>query len=343
MTTIWRRFVAAAFAPLLTVTIAVGGCHGGGAGTASSAVSASDSGGPGALDSAVEHGSAAAAAPGQPDRSPVVDGWARWPMPNARLPGLPHPHDYDLATPDVVLDRVTGLVWQRRLPDQFFTFQDAGRQCAELRLAGHSDWRLPSRIELVSLLDTTRIEPSIDVQAFPNTPNDWFWTSSSAANDPTAAWYVYFYFGYPKTDDRSNKFSVRCVRSAAPPTTGPPRYRVSAGEVLDLDTGLHWQRASSAKMVSFDAAQRLCAHLPVGGKRRWRVPTLGELLTLIDERASSAPMIDRNTFPETPGEPFWTSSRFVNEGDRAWYVRFDQGTGLYGRVIEPFRVRCVRD
>ena len=134
-------------------------------------------------------------------------------MPNVRLPGLPNPHSYETQTPGVVVDRVTGLSWQRNLPDKFYTFEAAERQCAGLELAGHRDWRLPSRIELVSLLDTTRIQPSIDMAAFPGTPIDWFWTASPAADNPAAAWYVYFYFGYPKTDDRTNSFSVRCVRS----------------------------------------------------------------------------------------------------------------------------------
>jgi hypothetical protein len=338
-----RRFVLVAFGPLLAMTGPLDGCRRGDAGTARSELSARRPGGLGTPPSAVEHPPTVAAAPRNDEIDTSTAAWATWPMPNARLRGLPHPHQYDLATAEVVRDRVTGLEWQRRLPNQFFTYQEAGRHCAELRLAGHSDWRLPSRIELVSLLDTTRIQPSIDTQSFPDTPNDWFWTSSPAAGEPNAAWYVYFYFGYPKTDDKSSKFSVRCVRSSARGTNGPPRYRVSADEVTDLGTGLHWQRASAASMVQWNGAHAVCAGLSTAGRRGWRVPTLGELLTLIDERASSAPMIDRTAFPQTPGEPFWTSSRFVNGPDRAWYVRFDQGTGLYGRIIEPFRVRCVRD
>ncbi|MES1208678.1 MAG: DUF1566 domain-containing protein [Pseudomonadota bacterium] len=262
-------------------------------------------------------------------------------MPNARLPGLPHPHDYDLATAGVVLDRVTGLMWQRSAPNQFFTFANAGRHCADLRLAGHADWRLPSRIELVSLLDTTRTQPSIDVQAFPDTASDWFWTSSPDARHPDAAWYVYFYFGYPKTDEVGSQFSVRCVRSAAAPAVPTTRYRIAAHEVLDVATGLHWQRLPSPKTMTFDEARTACGRLAAGGARGWRVPTLGELLTLIDEAAAS-PMIDRDAFPNTPGEPFWSSSAFANGRELAWYVRFDQGSGLYGRLSEPFHVRCVR-
>jgi hypothetical protein len=263
-------------------------------------------------------------------------------MPNSALPGLPNPHKYDTNVQGVVLDRVTGLMWERSPPEKFLTFEDAQRKCDDLTLAGHDDWRLPSRIELVSILDLTHIQPSIDSAIFPNTQNDWYWTSSVAAANPAAAWYVYFYFGYPKTDGKTNQFSVRCVRGTRPPPATTAHYALKADEVRDVATGLIWQRKPPAKPLQFEAAGAYCGSLKLGGKKGWRIPTLPELLTLIDERALTSPMVDRAAFPETPGEPFWSSSKFGNGPDRAWYVRFDQGTGLYGRIIEPFLVRCVR-
>jgi Protein of unknown function (DUF1566) len=268
------------------------------------------------------------------------EAWASWPMPNTRSPGLPNPHSYDTQSDDVVVDRITGLMWQRILSGKFLTLADAERDCDRLTLGGHDDWRLPSRIELVSLLDTARIQPSIDIDAFPGTPNDWFWTSSPDAADPTSAWYVYFYFGYPKTDNVTNTFSVRCVRRAQPRAAPPARYDIQADEVRDVASGLLWQRAVGAKTGSFESARAYCRRLSLAGNRHWRVPTLVELLTLIDERAT-APMVDRAAFPDTPPEPFWTSSTFASGTELAWFVRFDQGSALYGRLSESFRVRCV--
>lgn len=311
--------------PPVLVGSGSGGSAGGNAGLAMPAASAGRSG---------ESTTAAAA-------RPTTDSWARWPMPNSPLKGLPHPRRYDTTIDGVVVDGVTGLMWQRLLPNKFFSFDGASRRCNEMTLGGHDDWRLPSRIELVSLIDTTRTQPSIDVEAFPRTPSDWFWTSSPANGDPSAAWYVYFYFGYPKTDDRGSKFSVRCVRSDRAPLAPKPRYVVRTGDVLDADTGLDWQRMVSSPALPFPGAARTCARLVLAGKTGWRVPTLTELLTLVDERTDS-PMITRAAFPKTPGEAFWSSSTFANGKELAWYVRFDSGAGLYGRLSEAFRVRCVR-
>ena len=187
-------------------------------------------------------------------------------MPNVRLPALPNPHSYDTQTPGVVVDRVTGLIWQRNLPEKFYTFQEAERQCDRLDLAGHRDWRLPSRIELVSLLDTTRIQPSIDMAAFPSTPIDWFWTSSLATDNPSAAWYVYFYFGYPKTDDMTNSFSVRCVRSERPPVALGAHYDVRAHEVLDLGHRAPLATGARAQAASVSRGRRLLRSPEAGGE-----------------------------------------------------------------------------
>ena len=231
-------------------------------------------------------------------------------------------------------------MWQRKLDDQPLTFADATQHCAGLSLAGYDDWRLPTRLELVSILDTMRTQPAIDVAAFPDTPSDWFWSSTLAGNDPQSAWYVYFYFGYPKTDLVSNQFSVRCVRSLSRTLT-TTHYDVAPDTVRDRGTGLTWQRAVPQTVLSFDAAQSYCSGLSLAGKSGWRVPSLPELLTLVDERAQDSPVIDRVAFPDTPGDAFWTSSYFGGTPGLSWQVYFDRGNGLYGLPSATFRVRCV--
>lgn len=277
----------------------------------------------------------------EPDAA--VAAWASWPMPNSPSAGSPNPQSYDTRVAGVVIDRVTGLMWQRNMEASNATFNEARKHCDRLMLAGYDDWRLPSRIELVSLVDLSRSQPSINPAVFPKTPSDWFWTSSVASDSATAAWYVYFYFGYPKTDEMSNRFGVRCVRTGGPRGTPPStegRYDIQADVVRDLGTGLTWQRGVPAKTFGFDGARSYCSHLELGGQRVWRVPSMTELSTLVDEHATD-PAIDVTAFPRTPSESFWTSSAFADTAAMAWHVYFDHGNALYGLLAGTYRVRCV--
>src|SRR5690606_16022013 len=85
-------------------------------------------------------------------------GWAVWPMPNAAA-GLPNPQSFEVRAGGIVHDRVTDLMWQQTVGSEQLTFADANQHCEQLSLGKYDDWRLPSRVELISILDTTRTEP----------------------------------------------------------------------------------------------------------------------------------------------------------------------------------------
>jgi Protein of unknown function (DUF1566) len=288
-------------------------------------------------------GHAAEEVPAEPTRPRSAPGpWAHWPIPNFPSSGLPNPQSYDVSVAGIVSDRVTGLMWQRKVEPGTLTFDEANQRCSRLDLGGYSDWRLPSRIELVSILDLAETQPSIDRDAFPSTPSDWFWTASVASDSPTAAWYVYFYFGYPKTDERTSPFRARCVRSArAPAVAVGPDYEVRPVSVRDRATGLSWQRAVPRRSFSFSEASAYCHQLDLDGQTDWRLPSMPELESIVDERTAN-PAIDAQAFPETPADSFWTSSLFGNKSAEVWHVLFDHGAALYGLPKAAHRVRCVR-
>ncbi|MGC4119779.1 MAG: DUF1566 domain-containing protein [Myxococcales bacterium] len=84
-----------------------------------------------------------------------------------------------------------------------------GRRCNQLVLGTYSDWRLPSKAELVSIVDS-KYSPAINTAAFPNTRPSWFWTSTSY--NEGWAWYVYLLDGGSYTYMKSQPADVRCVR-----------------------------------------------------------------------------------------------------------------------------------
>jgi cysteine-rich repeat protein len=143
---------------------------------------------------------------------PFDNEWAQWPMPNSPGSGLPNEASYDVQTAGVVRDLVTQLVWQREAPDEFYDWEEAKEYCGALELGGWRDWRLPSRVELMSIVDLERDEPAIDDSVFQGPLSDFYWSSSPVAGDASDAWYVDFLYGSTSSYDVSNTNRVRCVR-----------------------------------------------------------------------------------------------------------------------------------
>jgi hypothetical protein len=138
--------------------------------------------------------------------------WAHWDLQS------PLPPQRYVSTPDVVFDKLTGRTWQRVMPGERYDWQGAKDYCARLTtIPGYpSGWRLPTRIELASIVDYTMSDPSIDAAIFttivPASYADFsFWTSS-LASDGSGAWLVYFGGGDALTLKVSESYHVRCVR-----------------------------------------------------------------------------------------------------------------------------------
>jgi hypothetical protein len=117
-----------------------------------------------------------------------------------------------------VVDAKTGLMWSANdLPGERLTHAAAVAAVAAYRGDGYSDWRLPTREELLSLVDDTRSEPAIDTSVFPTCKSAYYWASSPWASSPDDyAWLVLFYYGYSDYGRRDNDAFVRAVRAVSP-------------------------------------------------------------------------------------------------------------------------------
>jgi len=256
-------------------------------------------------------------------------------MPNPASAGLPHPAVYSKNADGTVTDSVTGLTWEGTVDPGSYTQAQAATYCANK--AGAS--RLPTRLELVSLVDFTVSSPgpTINQMYFSNTPSAAFWTSSAYAGTSGNAWYVDFNDGNTNYIDVANTYWVRCVR-APTPRCYPTRYQVQAGGlVLDGATGLTWQQAVAAGTYDQESAMTYCAGLGTG----WRLPSLTELQTIVDDTKVN-PAIDGAAFPNTPATEFWTSSAYAGASGRAWGVFSSFGYTYSADVTDTVRVRCVR-
>jgi hypothetical protein len=57
-------------------------------------------------------------------------------------------------------DPATGLMWAKKDSGSYATWQEATDYCRSLRLAGHSDWRLPAVEELEGIYDNSAGQPA---------------------------------------------------------------------------------------------------------------------------------------------------------------------------------------
>jgi len=131
---------------------------------------------------------------------------------------------YDMRANGTVVDRKTGLTWMRCALGQTwknaactggvsaYTWQGALQAADSTIFAGLNDWRLPNLKELYSLVENRCYSPAINLTAFPDATDDWFWSSSPYADFSYNAWIISFYFGYDNDDSKNSSFAVRLVR-----------------------------------------------------------------------------------------------------------------------------------
>lgn len=127
----------------------------------------------------------------------------------------------------VVYDTRTKLWWQQKPSDyspicsgkydeqsvagDACAWDHANDYCAALSLAGIVNWRLPTRAELLTIVDRTEAHPAVDKEVFPGVPDDWFWSSTELAIDNSQAWLINFDYGTSSQGAKEAAGRVRCV------------------------------------------------------------------------------------------------------------------------------------
>ena len=124
-----------------------------------------------------------------------------------------------------VLDKETGLMWTRdaNIRGKGMTRADAFKFVEQLnkkKYAGFSDWRLPQKEELETLVNYAkakgvkeRINELLNEMGFKNVLPGYYWSSTINASNATSGWIVQFWVGYVGIDHESSGDYVWAVRS----------------------------------------------------------------------------------------------------------------------------------
>ncbi len=256
-----------------------------------------------------------------------------------------------------ITDNVTGLMWQKS-PDfngdgvinysDKMTYAQAIAGADTFKLAGYTDWRLPSLKELYSLImfygidpsgytgtSTSGLKPFIDTAYFDFNYGDQsageriidaqyatttLYTGTTMMNNPTM-FGVNFADGrikgypYEEVHGSTKKYYVLYVR-------GNKNYGINNfkdngdGTITDGATGLMWAKDDSKKALNWEEALAWAQSMDSAnylGYSDWRLPNVKELQSIVDysrsPQATNSPAID----------PLFNCTEITDEGGNPDY------------------------
>lgn len=282
--------------------------------------------------------------------------------------GAPWPEPRFVVLGETVLDQLTGLTWTRDANPNGFpvTWHEALENIRVMNgdhYLGGSDWRLPNRSELRSLMNYQGKNPALPAgHPFVNIFLGWYWTSTSAAINPTYAWYIHlegarmFYGG---KDQYYLFWPVRGKGNGLLQQTGQAHCYNSRGEIIpcadsgqdgeyrlgrpwpvprfepgkltvaDRLTNLRWTRHAdnSDGPVNWQQALTVVHDLNrtrFAGVDQWRLPNINELESLVDCSASQPALPADHPFVGLR-EGYWSATTSYFETDWAWVLYLAKG------------------
>ena len=242
-------------------------------------------------------------------------------------------------TSGTVRDPVTGLVWARVVSSTSVTAAQADAHCAQLGpIDSVTGWRLPSRYELLTILDIGRTVPPLPVEFNP-ADNSFLWTSTPVAGQAGFRWSVntnYPLFVSEAETDTTASHLALCVSGTA--LVGGV-VQVDADTVANRQSGLIWQKATLTAS-SWTAALAACEGLTLSGHADWRLPSSKELGSLFDVTRTS-PALDP-LFVNDGSPTLWTSTPEDTVSAYAFSVTDGSSFMINHPIADVRGVRCVR-
>ena len=237
-------------------------------------------------------------------------------------------HEFEtIAEGAVIKEKVSGLFWQKETPDRYgfekdsifypycvaetsCTYEEAKNYCSTLGIGGYNDWRLPTVSELATITDYSAAQHIYS--GFTNTTGR-YWTKEGllfSSADGT--------FSPTSTDTPAQ---IKCVhdKEAMCPICGK-NFKVLTFSnfiitAINENTFVFWYLDNTIPEQSWKNALAVCQGIDFKGLNKMRLPTVNELITLIDT-VNGGSLI--SGFTGTA----WTSTTWNNDVSQAYVVDF---------------------
>jgi hypothetical protein len=297
---------------------------------------------------------------------------------NLLAAGTPLGFSFDTSDPangaSCMIDRVTGLTWQRPTVTQNSDYAGTSNFVSVANgvgLCGKTNWRVPTVNELLSLMDMSKT--SAPFNADPDAMGGEYWSSEQVTTATDNAWVVsaaqrgaVTYFN--KATDTANvrlvsggAYSVTDKFSNASACNDSTRYKTdfNDGTVADIKTGLMWKQCaegasgnqcSATAPTTFASTTSILNRLdavnadPAGlglDYSDWRIPTVKELASLVDRCTGTTLAINDSVFPNTQSVSYVSASYDASDNLQFWYVDFSGGTVAVASPANKY-LRLVR-
>lgn len=237
-----------------------------------------------------------------------------------------------------VTDNFTGLMWEQSPSTSTISWGDALTYANDSTLAGHDDWRLPNRNELITLhyFSEYRNDTWLNGNGFSNIQFNYYWTSTTRVGDTNKA--NIFYVGcrngdigsHTKTDGASY-YAIIC-RGSSPYVmkTGQTTKYVDGddgdlqmgvawpatrytnngdGTLTDTLTGLVWEQSPDTTQKNWAAALTYANDSTLAGYDDWRLPNYYELATMLNAGEETlSTWLNANGFSNVGTGGYWTNT-----------------------------------
>lgn len=113
--------------------------------------------------------------------------------------------------------------------------------------------------------------------------------------------------------------------------------------VRDNSTGLVWEQNPSTPATDWSNARLQCVNKNVGGTRGWRLPSVAELTSVLNQLTQGSTPVVPSEFAGVQSVNYWSATSIDTSGNGSkWSVNFTDGTAGFTPKGTSLAVWCVR-